>query len=65
MPLTNSEKTRLLLELQKLQQSVPAVQVRVDHFGELLRIGQARVDEIEAMLLVDDATRTPPAELDP
>lgn len=63
--MTRTERQILLRELKRLQNEVPAVQVKVDWMIEGLAAAQARVDEIEGMLASGVVTRTASADLGP
>lgn len=63
--MTNGERLQLVRELAEIQVAVPAVMVTFDRAAKELKIAQDRVDEIEAMLATDTASRSPAADLGP
>lgn len=64
MPLTTSERKRLVMELDHIRKEIPEVTVRIDAAAEVLAANQSRVDEIERALAADAVTRTPAADLE-
>jgi hypothetical protein len=62
---TPRERLKLVDELVQIQLANPAVAIAVDLYAESLSEAQDRVDEIEAMLLANDASSVDDDELEP
>lgn len=63
--MTPRERLKLVDELVQIQLDNPAVVIAVDLYTESLSEAQDRVDEIEAMLLANDASSVDDDELEP